>query len=411
MLTLGPGLVSTLIHGGGLVFRLSFMLLLLRFSTSEVLGYYGLLVAIEVVVIYVAGFEFHTFTTRRYARRPSLAQLRLCAASHRRMFCLSIPLAVALTIGALVFLRVRLAAVDIATFVAVVVSGVVAQEVIRYMVLIGKPVQSVWVTFLRGAAWQPLVVPFIDATRHTIHVSIIAWACASAIGTFWALYVMRSALGRSRGPHSRYLRRGFAASLRYYVVTAASVIQGNLERFVLQLLLGPAAVGVFTFFQTLSNTLPALIQSAILNMSLRQLLVGFGQRLSDRAEYLRGLVARCLKASLLMSGLICALGAPLVVITSRPEYLEMLWILPVLLVGQVLMMWTQPIHLALYGGHHDRILMVVSLIALGIGLLLNYALVKAFGLTGAVLVPILVGAGLSIARWRLLLSLQAGGHL
>jgi O-antigen/teichoic acid export membrane protein len=407
MLAPGPGLVSMLVHGTGLVFRLAFMLLLLRYGSSEVLGHYGLLVAIEVVVIYVAGLEFHTFTTRRYARRPSPGKLRVCAAAHRRMFYVSLPLAAALTIGALAFLRVRLPYGDVATFTAVVLTGVVSQEVIRYLVLVEKPVHAVLVVFLRGAAWQPLVVPFLDPTPHTIHVTVIAWGALSAVATVWGLLVMRHAISLRTRPRLGYLVRGLSASRGYFVVASASVIQGNLERFVLQLMLGPSAVGVFSFFQTLANTLPALIQSAILNVSLGQLLTSFGQRLPGRAGYLRALLRRSLKASFLISALICVVAVPLVFVTANPEYLRLLWMLPVLLVGQTLMMWTQPIHLALYGAHHDRTLMVLSLSALAASLLLNYAMVGAIGLSGAVLAPLIIGAALAAARWRLLSSLRA----
>jgi O-antigen/teichoic acid export membrane protein len=407
LLTFGPGLLSMFVHGCSLAFRLAFMLLLLRFNSASVLGHYGLLVAIELVVIYLAGLEFHTFTTRRYAHRPSPSMLRLCFGAHRRMMLVSVPAAVILTLGAMAFLRVDLPMVDRLVFTLVVVSGVIAQELIRYMVLVQKPVHAVLVTFLRGAAWQPLMLPFIHSDAPTIHYTVLLWAAASCLTTLWALFVMRRGLSRHVRPRLRYLLRGVSLSHTYYTVAAATVIQNNLERFVLQLLLGPAGVGVFAFFQTLANTLPALMQSAVLNLALGRILTAFGARQETRFDYLRSLLAKCLKASLLISGLVCVVALPLLVITSRPEYLRLLWILPVLLVGQVLTTWTQPIHLALFGAHHDRILMIVSLVALGVSLALNYAMVLAFGMTGAVLAPLVIGASLAVARRQLLRFLQA----
>lgn len=411
LLKLGPGLVSMSIHGSGLVFRLAFTILLLRLSSSSVLGHYGLLVAIEVVVIYLAGFEFHTFTTRRYAHSPRSRMLRLCLAAHRRMMLVSIPCAGLLTLAALQFFRIELPLGYSLAFALVVMSGVVAQELIRYLVLVDKSVHAVLVIFFRGAAWQPLVVPFIDPQADTIHYVVIAWAVGSTLATLWSVYLMRDSLGLRCHPRLKYLLRGVGLARTYYIIAAANVIQNNLERFVLQLLLGPAAVGVFAFFQTLANTLPALMQSAILNLSLGQILTAFGRRLDSRTELLRGLLAKCFKASLLIAGLICVLALPLIAITSRPEYLRLVWILPVLLVGQVLVTWTQPIHLALYGAHHDRLLMIVSLLALGGSLALNYCLVLAFGMSGAVLAPILIGGALAAARQYLLRTLRARGSL
>jgi O-antigen/teichoic acid export membrane protein len=412
LLTLGgPGLVSMLIHGSGLVFRLAFMLLLLRFSSSAVLGHYALLAAIEVVVIYFAGFEFHTFTTRRYARRPNRRQLHICAASHRRILYASTPLAAGFTLLALALLRVDMAPPDVVGFTIVVLTGVVAQEVIRYMVLVGKAVNAVFVTFLRTAAWQPFVIPFIASDAETLHLIVMAWAIVATFGTVWGIFAMRDVLSRACHPRLRYLLHGLGASRSYLTIAVATVVQGNLERFVLQLLLGPTAVGVFSFFQTLANTLQALVTSSILNISLGRLLSSFGQRLADRSAYLRSVLVRCLLTCLGTAALICIVAVPLVTVTSRPEYMRLLWILPLLLVGQVLTMWTQPIHLALYGAHHDRTLMIVSLAALVASLVVNIIMVKTIGLTGAVLAPTIMGAALALTRWRLLSSFEARGRL
>jgi hypothetical protein len=73
------GLSSLTLHSIGLAIRLDFMLAILRLSGSKLIDMFCLLVAIDVVVAYLCGLQFHTLTRRRYARRPSPTMLRLCA--------------------------------------------------------------------------------------------------------------------------------------------------------------------------------------------------------------------------------------------------------------------------------------------------------------------------------------------
>jgi O-antigen/teichoic acid export membrane protein len=278
--------------------------------------------------------------------------------------------------------------------------------VVRYLVLLHKPVQSVLVSFFRTAAWQPFAIPFLGDKSTAVRAIVTAWACGAILGTLWGLWIIRPFLRTKVRARLKYIVHGVRAAANYYVTAGASVVQGNLERFVLQWFVGPSAVGIFSFFQTIANTLPATIQASVINVSLSSLLTHFGQRHAGRAAYLSTLLSKALRMSLLVSAMLCVLAVPLVLVVSHVEYLKGLWILPILVLAQVLVTWTQPIHLALYGGHQDRALMTLSLLALLVSLGLNTMLVQQFGLNGAVFASLLVGGGLALTRWRLLMHLQ-----
>jgi O-antigen/teichoic acid export membrane protein len=381
------------------------MLFVLRLSGPELLGKYGLMAAIEVVAIYLSGLELHTFTTRRYARRPSLSRLRLCAACHQRTLVFGAPAAGLAALVAAVALGLALTPPQAACLVLLVASGAVAQEVGRLMVLVNKPVHSVAMSFVRTAVWQPAMVPLLTLAQ-PLDAMLGLWALASLAGTTWGLWVVRDALGsRCRVPW-RYVARGLAQSRAYFVIATSSVLHGHVDRFVLQWYLGPSAVGVLAFFQTLANTLPALVQSAVLNVWLPRLLRDFARKAEDRLVTLGRVCRQCFKVSLLVSALLLSMALPLALITSRPEYLQMLWGLPLLLAGQVLLMWSQPFHLALYGAHHDIVLMVLSLAALAFALTVCIVFVAAFGLVGALLSAPLSATATAAARWALLVGLK-----
>jgi len=397
---LGAGGASVSVHALSLGIRMIFMLVMLKVVGVAEFGTFSLLTAVELVVIYMSGLEFHTFTTRRYARHPVSNQLRSCLAAHAKLMLVTLPLAAGITLLATFLLRIKLDLAGTLAFLVVVVSGSIAQELIRFMVLAAKPVQAVLVTFLRGAAWMPLMIPFLQ--ENPIRRLLIFWAVFSVIGMAWAIWLMRDSISTRVRVRWDYLLRGVSASRNYFIMSSASVIQSNLERFVLQLMLGSASVGVFSFFQTLANTLQALVTSSVMNVHLGSLLSGFGLRRADRFLTLRRVSKHAAAIGSGLGALMVMMVFPLLAVIDRAEYRSMLWMLPVLLFGQLVLVSTQPIHLALYGAHQDSTLMAMSLGALGLSLVLNVLFVGIFDINGAVAAPVVVCTLLAMVRWNAL---------
>ncbi|WP_309090541.1 oligosaccharide flippase family protein [Phenylobacterium sp.] len=373
------------------------MFAVLAWSGPALLGVYGVLTSIELVAIYLAGFEFHTFTTRRYARRPSPRALGRSLACHRKMLLVSTPLAVIGAGLAAWLLGLNLGWVEYLSFLIVVATGVAVQETVRFIVLIHRPVMSVVVSFIRTASWQPAALLCLSAPSPLLPM-LALWAVAALMSLVLAAWLLRAALWRRVRIPLRYLAHGLLKGRNYYLTANAAVLQGNLERFVLQTFLGPAAVGVYAFFQSLASTLPALVQSAVLNLWLPSLLKDFGQRRSGRFTTLRRAALRALAVSALLSVGVAVGAAALSLLSGHREYIPLLWMLGVLLVGQIVQVWTQPVHLALYAAHRDRALMILSLTVLAASSVLGILLVRSAGVQGAVMSQLAGGLMLGLAR-------------
>jgi len=402
-------MISTGVHGLGLAIRLLFVMVLVRQSSPAVLGYVGLLIAIEMISIYFAGFELHTFSTRRYARHACPSQLRICFGAHLRIFRFSAPLAALVAMGSAWVFDVELEALGFACFAVIAATGTVTQEVNRYLVLMHKPVRSVVMSFLRTAAWMPVVIPLIGAEAESLRAILIAWMLASLLAMSWGLHAVRSALSRHLRMRTRYVLYALRRSFSYYAVATASVVQANVERFVLQVMLGPTAVGIYSLFLTLANTLTALIQAGVLNIFLPRLLVGYGGLQPDRRAFLDEAMKRALVICLIMSVAILAMAVPIVQLTRHADYLSYFWVLPALLAGQTILMWTQPVHLALYGAHHDYLLLGITLSALVVSLAVSAALIGLAGIAGAAVAPVFVSIAIAYVRWRSFRRLEASG--
>jgi O-antigen/teichoic acid export membrane protein len=405
-----PTAISTGLHGLGLALRLLFLLVLVRDGSPALLGYFGLLMAIDVIVIYASGFELHTFTTRRYARHANPTQLRICFAVHTRLFRLSVPLAAAFAVAAAWIFDVELDATSYACFGIVAASGTVVQEIGRYLVIMAMPIRAIFLSVLRTAGWMPAVMPMLGGDRDSLRTITIAWAVASVVATVWGLHAVRAAWSRRLRMRTRYVLHALARSLNYYAVATAGVMQTNVERFVLQVMLGPTAVGIYSLFVTLASTLTALVQAGVLNIFLPRLLLAFGSLTANRRAVLSQAMKRALAVSVLMAIVILVASVPITRLTGHDEYLQYWWILPVLLFGQILLAWTQPVHLALYGAHHDRLLLTITMIFLAISLAASASFIGIAGIAGAAVAPVAVNLALAYTRWRAFTRVEARGQ-
>ena len=408
-LLFGPTFLSTGIQGAGLAVRLVFVMALAKLASPAMLGYFGLLAATELIAIYAAGFELHTFSTRRYARHACPSQLRICFSAHTWVFRLSAPIAAAIAIGSAWLFDVGLDGTGYACFAVIAITGTLTQEIGRYLVLMGKPIRAMVLYFLRTAGWMPFALFFIGPAHDTIGNILIAWAAGAALSLCWGLHAVRAALSFRMRMRRRYVWHALTRSLNYYAVATAAVVQSNVERFVLQVMLGPTAVGIYSLFLTLANTLTALIQAGVLNIFLPRLLTAFGTLTPDRRDVLRLAMKRALIVCVLMSAMILVASVPIVHLTKHTDYLEYWWILPMLLAGQTILMWTQPVHLALFGAHHDRLLLTITGASQLASLVVSAALIAVAGVAGAAFAPLLVSVSVAIARREAFKRLEARG--
>ncbi|RYG39222.1 MAG: hypothetical protein EON93_00380 [Burkholderiales bacterium] len=373
------------------------MFAILQLSGPALLGRFGLLASIHLVVIYLAGFEFHAFTTRRYARHPGDRQLRLAVACHRSMLTISVPLA--LVSGAILAwtFNVDLTPLEMAFFCTTVAVAAVTQEIVRFLVLAKNPIYSVLIGALRTAYWQPFALIFLLHSSSLLPV-LTGWAIGEVAALIWAILLLRRGIFSRVSIKSHYLLHGLWVARRFYLTATASVVQGNLERFVLQTFLGPEAVGIYSFFQNLASTLPALVQASVFNVWLPQILNHFGRQSAERSSMLRRVVRRTWLTSCALGGLIACGVILLSLLTGHQTYVTQSWVLFMLIFAQILQLWTQPLYLAMYGAHRDGAIMRLSLILLAVSLLLSISLISSFGIAGAALSQLLGSAAIALSR-------------
>jgi O-antigen/teichoic acid export membrane protein len=209
---------------------------------------------------------------------------------------------------------------------------------------------------------------------------------------------MRTFRHRRVRPPAKYLREGLRRSIPYYGIAAITVAQGSVERFALQVFLGPSAVGYFTFFQSMANTVTSITQVSVGNVTYPKVLFEFGPRGHERLHYLRQVLRKTWFVVLLSSFVVLVATTTIVVGLSKLEYVAVMWLLFPLIIGQAVLAASQPLQVALFASHDDRFLLKLMATTGLLSIVLNVFLVPAFGLVGAATVPMSVAVLIGLAR-------------
>lgn len=400
-------LYTAAIQGTSLLAKLLFLLALARNSNTKVIGAYGLAVSIESLSIYLAGFEFHTFTARRYGRhRGTTTAESITAANIYAGWFFAI---LAFLISALLSTLFRLSEFP-STIILLSLSisfSTVSQEIGRYLILKERPAASLLVGFCRTSLWQIAVLPFIENDILMPQRLFIFWFLGASASLTYGWLLTKAHIKTKLSLKRKYIFEGIRQSRIYYALSCATIMQDNASRFTLQGVLGPQSLGVFTFYQTLCNTITSICQASVLNIALPHILKEFGGRKPARFTLLRKTCTQSTAVSLIFGFVVLALSPYIAEFTGKSEILSRWEILPILVVAQILTMTTQPLHLALYAASKDRQIAVLTILSMITSLVLNVLLVTSLGVLGAALSYLISAAILSTARIGLTLKLRA----
>jgi len=385
---LKTGLLNSLLRSLTLGSKFLLLLFLARVVTPAELGVYGLVVVTITVTLYLLGLDFHTYNTREILGaappdRPCFVRDQM--AFHGLVYAAVLPLTLAVFISGTLPWRCA------GWFYLLLVLEHLSQEAYRLLVTFSRSSLANLVLFLRAGVWVYAVVGVGLAAPGAVTLGRVfcAWAVGAAASIALAAATLRRLPWREaleKPVDWNWIRRGVGVSLRLFAATVCLLGVQYADRYFLQHFHGPAAVGVYTFFAQIANTVQIFVYTAVVIVVLPRL-VGAWQR-GDLALYrchMRRLALGVLGVIALVSVAAAACFGPALAMVGREVYREQLPAGWVLLAAMALMGAAYIPHLALYARGRDSAIVAASAAACVAGLVLHALLVPAYGPIGAAL--------------------------
>lgn len=379
------GLISIVLRAMLLLGKFAFIIVLAKYTDTSTVGIYALLVTIVTIAIYMIGLELHTYTGREIVSDQHDSRGGEHIQSHlitlMAAFLIALPI-----IWGFIFWLGLLGKFSFLLLSVIVLLETFGQELGRYLLMLSRPVASNILQFIRGAAWMPFSIALLLIGDKTEAVNIILWGwlggalVACAFG-FWCVRTFLAPLHRFR---LSWLTEAFLSARHYYAVALLTQVQYYSDRFIVQRVMGEAAVGVLSFYQSFANTMVAFVQTGVITVMLPRLLLAAKSKdlVAERRVRWSMFGWAMALAGVISAGL--AIGMPFLLgQMHKAAYASALPVFYILLAGNMVLVAGLVVHLSLYARRKDVQLMRVSLVVIPLGLAANIMLVPVLGVAGA----------------------------
>lgn len=374
-----------------LVSKFLLVIVLARFFAPEDLGAYGLMVPSVAIAIFVLGLEYHYFTIRAIIARPP--GLRAAIVRDQAVLYGLVSL-VTLPILLILFSAGSWSPVPesvLGWFFALVLVELAAQEAGIALIALSRPLAANLVVFVRSGIWVYPVIGLAIAVpgARAIQNVFLAWLAGGLASLFvagWCLRGIGWRVALAAPVDWAGMRSGLRTAAPFVVTTGASMGLLFLDRFIIEIYKGLAAVGIYTFFAGIAMALPTLINTGVSLIRMPGLVRAHND--GDEPRFRKELGSMTRVTAFSAGILALAMGAaisPVLRLVDKSIYEENLGVF-FLLLGAALVrcLADVPIY-ALYAKHRDLHLLAVNLLAVGVSVLMNLLLVPSLGLPGAAL--------------------------
>jgi len=385
-----PAVVSAvsvlILRGLTLSSRFLLSLLLARMLSADEMGQYGLVTATLAFALLALGLEFYSYMYREMvpASPSRRAQMIADQAALGTATFLVIVLLSALAVWAGLFPS-RLAP----WFLLILATEHISLEATRILIITSRPVRAYIGVFLRGGVWVYAIAVFMLAfpSSRSLETVLIWWALGGTSSIVFAAFALRDLPWhelRGKRPNWAWIRAGLLTARPFMVTAGGALTITYVDRFVIDEVVGREALGIYTFFSTISIGLLSL-GASVSHQFLPKVIAGY---LSGPSAYRANVSAFFWS----LFGIACGMTAfaglaiwPMLDLFSLPAYAASMLVFYAMLPGVLLRILADVPSYALYAAHADRKLLFCNVGSAILSILLNMTLIPMFGLYGAAL--------------------------
>lgn len=381
------------LRGLTLASRFLLSLLLARMLSPAEMGQYGLLTAALAFALLAIGLEFYSYTLREMVPATPARRTRIIADQ--------ITLGtIALLIVGVLFLAAILADLFPSRlapwFLLILITEHISLEATRILIITWRPVRAYIGVFLRGGIWvyAMAVLMFTTPSMRTLETVLIWWAFGGISSIAFAAISLSDLPWRElRGyrPDWSAIVAGLRTARPFMLTAAGALIISYVDRFVIDRFVGREALGIYTFYSTISIGLLSL-GASVSHQFLPKIISGYAAGAEAYRASLRSffwsLFALGLGTSII-SGLVMG---PMLTLLGLSAYASGIWVFYAMLPGVFLRILADVPSYALYAARSDSYLLFCNLAAALISTLLNVLLIPILGIYGAALTGVVASA-------------------
>lgn len=396
---------------GGLLLRgLSmggkFLLLITLSKTSslENVGLYGLFISAIVLVNYLQGMEFHTYSTRELLAALPTNRSKLLFnqfAFYMMVYLFILPLALS------IFLAGFLPKALILYFYLIVVAAHLGQEFHRLLIILSRPTLAYLISFFTHGAWTFVAIAYFYFSN-VGHINFIfgVWSISALFGVFVGIYGIWK-LGYLK--HIRisdldlsWINKGMRTSFKFFVAIVAIKVVEFSDRYFIDYFHGESAVGVYTFYSGFANLAQEFVFIAVISIIFPLMVAKFQNNdLEGFVNLLGRLKKEILWGSSISAFVLVSVTYGVINFLNKPQLSENIGTFYLLLISSLIVNLSMISHFLLYSLSKDKEIMWSAVLAMILNVILNSLLIPQYGILGAAFATMTSFACLAIMKYWL----------
>lgn len=358
-----------------------------EFKTSD-LGEYSLFVTTINLLVYLIGFDFYTFSSRELLRREHEDRYNVIK-NQFSFYIISY-----LIILPIIFLIYFLGVVETNYFIyllVVLLTEHLGQELYRLYVNLSKHIFANFLLFLRAGAWCYLLIALwlfgFDEFKNLESI-FSAWLVFSGLSVVVGFTVLYKEFFYKKGKLEKvdfnWLKKGIRVSSNFLISTFAFKVIEFSDRYVIDLYKGKSDVGVYGFFSNIVNFMHVIVFTLVASVYFPQMIE---RKARGDYENLEKVKKSFFKENIIYS-LFCViglLGSIRLVLSylDKESFFNNLDSFYLLVLAIFFLNLSLLPHYNLYIDKKDNYLRNISILAAIINIVLNFILIRPFGMLGA----------------------------
>jgi O-antigen/teichoic acid export membrane protein len=375
-----------ILRGLTLSSRFLLSVLLARMLSPDGMGQYGLITAVLAFALLALGLEFYSYMYREMvpASPTRRAQIIANQAVLGTVTFLAIVLLSVLAVAAGLFPS-RLAP----WFLLILATEHISLEATRILIIMSRPVRAYIGVFLRGGLWvyAIAIVMFAIPSSRSVETVLLWWALGGASSIIFAAFSLRDLPWhelRDKRPDWAWIYSGLITARPFMLISGGALTITYVDRFAIDHFVGREALGVYTFFSTISIGLLSL-GASVSHQFLPKVISGYADGSSAYRTNVRTFFWSLFGIACGMTVLAGLAIWPLLGLFKLSTYAAYIWVFYAMLPGVLLRIMADVPSYALYAARADRRLLYCNVGSALLSILLNLILVPLFGLYGATL--------------------------
>jgi O-antigen/teichoic acid export membrane protein len=388
------------LQGTTLVSKFILLFSLTRFLEPGDVGLYALMTTTQGFLLYILGADFYAFNTREILAHNSDEWARLIRdqfAFHALCYAVVLPLSL------IVFFTGILPWQYAFWFYTLIVLEHFCQEIYRILVTLSRPISGSIVLFLRNGVWVYvlLVVMFLHPDSRNLTSLWLAWVMGLITSCFFSIYCLSSLNWRdvlTTAPDWNWIKKGLLVSMPLFVGTLALRGIPLSERYILQYFWGKETVGVYTFYDSLTNAVLLFVDISAISLMYPKIIAAYHQERDKYPRLMQQFTWTVIFLASLASLLAGILIYPVLAFVQRPIYAAHMPVYWILLVSTIVATLGYIPHCALYAKGFDRAILTSSITGFFVAVSIDLLLVPKFSMMGAAIATTIAITVMSILK-------------